>query len=221
MNLSDDNQSEPRKSKNVLGYVSIMIAEIALAISILTSYRNVLKPFELVIRIDPQMQIQHKTNLGLYVHVDLFNKSPTNGLITQVALILYKTASIENKYLLTFNSFRVIDKDGVYSASEEELPLFFEPWERKTKVMSFIFDIRDEEFPVSTGTYACELLVWTDCSKMARYVEEFKFEISADVLSAYLDRREKGSTTLEPIDIVGYTRLKSKKLTEEEYKQLH
>lgn len=221
MSLANEDYSKRRRPRNFIGYSALLISLIALVISVLTSYYNVLKPFELAIRIDPVVSIQHKGNLGLYLDVEFFNKSPKNGLITQLAFVMYKTASMEDKYLLTLHSFRVITEDGTFGDSEERLPLFFEPWERKSKVLSFIYAVEQEEFPISMGTYTCELLAWTDESIKPKYVKEFKFEISADVLSVYLDRREKGSTTLWPINIVGYTALKSKKLTDAEYRRLH
>ncbi len=212
--------NKDNNKRNYIGYLPVIISTFALIISVLTSYYIILKPFDLAIHIEPVVQVQYKGNLGLYLKVDFYNKSPRNGLITQLGLILYKATSIENKYLLTLESFRIVKESGIFTISEEWLPIFLQPWQRDSKITNFLY-MADEQFPVSSGTYICELLVWTDYEKKAKYVEEFKFEITADVLKTYLDRRETGSTTLSPIPIVGYTPLESKKLTNEDYKQLY
>lgn len=204
----------------VLSIVSIVLSILAVSFSGITTYKNLLKPFELAIRVYNPIQIQYKDNLGLYLNVNFFNKSPQNGLITQVALVLYKTYSPEDKYLLTLSGLRVL-KDFVYTESEEQLPLFFQPWQRSSKTMSFLYDVKGEEFPISMGTYVCELLVWTEEGMKPKYVEAFKFEITSDLLDRYKERRKGKSTTLEPINIVGYTPFKSKKLTDEEYHRFH
>ena len=204
-----------------LSYLSICLSGIALFISFAVGYNTVLKPFALTVRIDPNLQMQHKINLGLYLHVDFFNNSPKNGQVTEAALILYKVGSEEDKYLLTLLGFRVVGEDGVWSESEERLPLFFKPWQRQTKSMNFLHLIEEQQFPLASGTYLGELLIWTRYEAQPRYVEHFKFNVSGDLLKAYMQRKELGSTTLEPLTIVGYTPLKSKKLTDEEYKRLH
>jgi len=165
----------------VLSIVSIVLSILAVSFSGITTYKNLLKPFELAIRVYNPIQIQYKDNLGLYLNVNFFNKSPQNGLITQVALVLYKTYSPEDKYLLTLSGLRVL-KDFVYTESEEQLPLFFQPWQRSSKTMSFLYDVKGEEFPISMGTYVCELLVWTEEGMKPKYVEAFKFEITSDLL---------------------------------------
>lgn len=220
MNSIEEEINNRRESRSRLGHVSILISVIALFVSFGVAYKNVLKPFELVIHINPAMQIQHKTNFGLYLIADFFNNSPNNGQITQLGVVLYKTGSEEDKYLLTLLGFRVIDSSGIYSSSEEELPLFFQPWQRQSKTMNFIYRIRDEEFPLASGTYVGELLLWTDYGQRPKYICNFKFNVTGDALKAYLDRKQSGSTTLEPLTIVGYTPMKSRKLTPEDYKRL-
>jgi hypothetical protein len=211
-------EAKPRSRSSVLiSYATITISVVALVVSSLTSYNNSLKPFELSVRVSPQMQIQFKGNLGLYMDVDFFNKSPKNGLITELALVLYKITAAEDKYLLEMNSFRVLDTNGIYRPSQEELPIFLVPWQRSSRTISFIYDIPNEQFPVSMGTYECELLVWIDDEYVPKYREKLRFELTADILNVYLARREKQSTTLQPISIVGYTQFKSRKLTTQEY----
>lgn len=221
MSSSKADGQDRKVSKNWLGYISILISAIALIVSFGVAYQNVIKPFQLEIHIDPIMQVQHKINLGVYLSVNFFNNSPKNGQITDLGLVLYKTGSEEDKYLLTLWGFRVIGEDGNYIASEEKLPLFFQPWQRNSKMMNFIYLVEDEQFPLSSVTYIAELLVWTDYTAKPKYIEEFKFDISGDILKIYMDRKELGYTTLEPLAIVGYTPLKSRKLTHEDYMRLH
>lgn len=221
MNPSTEVNTRRGKWPIVLGTISIILSVLAVSFSGITAYKNLLKPFELAIGIDQAVQIQHKMNFGLYLDADFFNKSPQNGVVTQVAVILYRTNSKEDKYLLELNSFRVLNEDNVtYSYSPEKLPIFFEPWQRKSKTMSFIYQT-GEEFPVSTGTYVCELLVWIDDSTRPKYVREIKFEITTDIYNLYSERRKAGSVTLEPTNVVGYTPLQSRKLTTEEYNRFH
>ena len=221
MNLSNEVHTRGGKWPIVLGIISIILSILAVSFTGITAYKNLLKPFELAIRIDQAVQIQHKGNFGLYLNADFFNKSPQNGLITQLAVILYRTNSREDKYLLELSSFRVLNEDNItYSYSQEKLPIFSQPWQRNNKTMSFIYQ-REEGFPISTGTYICELLIWIDDSIKPKYVKEIKFEITTDVFNLYSERRKAGSVTLEPTNVVGYTPLKSKKLTDEEYKRLH
>lgn len=199
--------------------IAVVISLFALFISSWEGYHGVLKPFDLEIRIDPEIQIHHKTNFGLYLNAEFFNNSPNFGLIRRISLVLYKPTSKEDKYLITLNSFRILG-DGVYIQSEEKLPLSFQPWQRTTKMMSFIYDA-DEQFPISGGTWICELLVWTDERTTPKYFQEIKFDVREDLLQVYLARRKVESTTLEPTNIVGYTPVKSQKLTHEDYQQLH
>ncbi len=221
MNMSNEDYKKESKSKNILGIFSIIFSGIALLISGLVAYNTALKSFDLAIRIDPAIQIQHKGNFGIYLDVNFFNRSPKNGLITQLAVILYRTNSIEDKYLLSLSSFRVLNQDGVtYGYSQDRLPIFLQPWQRNNKVASFIYQTEDD-FPISMGTYVCELLAWTDDGSKPKYIKEIKFEITADILNRYLERRKAGSVTLEPANVIGYTSLKARKLTVEEYKQLH
>jgi hypothetical protein len=221
MSESDEVNSNGKKHRSWSKYASIIISAIALFVSLWVAYRNVLKPFELAIHINPTLQVQHKINLGLYLTADFFNNSPSNGQITQLGIVLYKVGSEEDKYLLTLLGFRVIGTDGNYTASDEELPLFFQPWQRQNRTMNFIYLVQDEEFPLSSGTYVGELLMWTDYDKKPNYISRFKFDITGDVLKAYLDRKQWGSTTLEPLSMVGYTPIKSRKLALEDYNLLH
>ena len=123
-------------------------------------------------------------------------------------------------YLLEFNSFRVLAEDNVvYKESEESLPLLLEPWQRYNKLMSFIFEA-EEQFPVSQGIHECELLLWDEEQGNARFSRRFRFDITADVLDTYKKNREVGSTSLQSIHMVGYTPLKSRKLTQQEYELL-
>jgi hypothetical protein len=221
MSSAIDESKSWRASINWLGYISIIISVVALAVSFFVAYRNVLKPFELTIHVDPTIHIQHKTNFGLYLQTDFFNNSPSYGQITQLGLVVYKRGSEEDKFLLTLFAFPVIGANGVYTDSQEKLPLFFQPWQRSSKTMNFIYLVKDEPFPLASGTYDGELMVWTTYDTKPTYVESFKFDISGELLKVYMDRKEWGSTTLEPLSIVGYTPLKSQKLTPDEYERLH
>jgi len=201
-------------------WTAVLISMLALIISFLTAYYQVLKPFHLEIRVHPMMQIQHKTNFGLYVTVDLYNASPKNSVITAACIIIGKAQTWEDIYLLELNSFRVLQEDKVtYGQSEETLPILIESWKRHNKIMSFIFQA-DEQFPISQGIYNCELLLWDRQGEKAKFRERFKFDITSDVLEKYKENRKAGSTSLEPIYVVGYTPLKSRKLTTDEYNLL-
>ncbi len=215
-------RTEKQKTIEPIWYwTTSAISLIALIISIVIAYQFQLKPFELGIRLDPTIRIQYKGNFGIYIDGDFSNRSPQNGMITNMAVILYKATSPEDKYLLTLLNFRIMNEDDTYGPSEEELPLYFQPWQRVGKVMNFLYMLRDEQFPISMGTYMCEFLAWTDDKVKPKYIEHFKFEMTADVLELYLARRDANNSSLQELNISGYTALKSKKMTKENYDQLH
>ena len=211
-----------RVSYSFSSWPALIISLLSFAVSLVTSYYALLKPFDMVTTLQPQIQIQHKTNFGIYLSASFVNKSPSNGTITKTALVIYKESSPDDKYLMNFLAFRVLDKTGdVYSESQESLPIFLKPGEIETRTMNFIYDTQKEVFPVSTGTYVCELLLWLDAQEKPTYKNQFKFDLSADILQYYLLKRSQGSTTLSPpIQLVGFSQFTSRKLSPLEYNQL-
>ncbi len=204
-----------------LSILAIVISFVAVLISFLSPYYNILKPFELDVRVDPKIGLHHRDNFGLYVNVDVHNRSPRAGLITDICLVLYGSNSPQDKYLFEIKDFRVLLEDEItYTSSEEKLPLLVEPRQRMNKMVRFVYD-SDEEFPISMGTYICEVLLWISDNQKADYVEEFQFKITKDVLDKYIELREKKSTNLQWLSVIGHTPLESKKLTTGEYKLLH
>jgi endo-1,4-beta-mannosidase len=167
----------------------------------------------------PVVQIQHKENFGLYVDLAFQNQSPTGGLITDLVLVINRQETPEDKYLLQSIGFRTIDQQGVYRYSEEQMPIFLRPTQWEARTVNFLY-VNPEQFPISTGTYVAEVLIWVDYQYKARYCATCRFEISADMLNIYLDRRERGSTFLQPITVVGADVQRSKKITDQEYSGL-
>jgi hypothetical protein len=208
-----------RRLKSVLRYTVDAMAVAAFIFSVYVTYRTSLKPFSVVTWIEPVVQLHHKGNLGVYLDFSFWNDSPRPGLITGLAVVLYRTESAEDKYMLELNSFRVADSTGVYHDSEERLPVFLEPWQWTSRTASFIYE-DSQQFPIAMGTYNCELLVWVNHEERSRYRSGRRFDISLDNLSTYAKRRDAGSTTLEPIVTVGATLLKAHKLSKEEYESL-
>lgn len=200
--------------------VSVVFSILAILISFLTPYYTVLKPFDPIIRIDPKMGLQHKVRLGLYINIDLLNNSPRSGLITEACVILYNVQSPEDRYLLEFLSFRVLDEKKVaYGLSEEELPLIIEPRQRTNKTIAFYY-ANEQPFPISMGTYVGELMLWSDNGRKTSYSKEFSFQISKDILDEYVKFRDSGRYMVQEIYAIGYTPLESKKLTKGEYRVL-
>jgi hypothetical protein len=198
------------------------ISILSLAVSAVTSYYALLKPFDMVVTLQPQIQIQHKVNFGIYLSASFVNKSPSNGTITNAALVTYKDSSPDDKYLLNFMAFRVLDKaTETYGEAQESLPIFLKPGQIETRTMNFIYFTEKEMFPISTGTYVCELLLWIDAQEKPTYKKQFKFDLSADLLQYYLLKRSQGSTTLSPpIELAGFSQLTARKLNRLEYNQL-
>ena len=124
MDKNRESNKRGSKLRTSIIIVSGLFSIIAMIVSLFVAYTTVLKPFDIEIRVDPRLSIQHKVNLGIYIDVDFYNDSPKDGLITKLALVIYRESNKEDKYLLTFNSFRILKKDGVYGPSEETLPLF-------------------------------------------------------------------------------------------------
>ena len=210
-----------KKSPNWISRIAIIISVISILISVYTFYNEILKPFDLIIDLYPEIQIQHKLNFGMYVRASFLNNSPQNGLITQTAIIMFKDTNPEDKYIITFDSFRTSDSNKIYSPSLESLPIFLKPLDRESRIINYLFLKENEQFPISSGTYVCELLLWIDYNNKPDYRKEFKFTISADMLDWYKMRRDMHSTSLsEPIKISGYAPLTPRKITMDEYEQL-
>ncbi len=199
--------------------VSLGLSLLAFTLSGLVAYYSLLKPFSLDIYVDPLVQIQHKSNFGIYLTLDLYNNTPGSGMISKACLIMNNKNNIRDKFLLEFDSFRVMKDNVVYVTSEQKIPVFFESNKREIKIMSFLYNY-DKQFPISMGIYNCELLVWINNEDKVTYKKVFQIDISSDILDDYKKFRDAGSTNLIPIDVVGYTPLKSKKITANEYKML-
>jgi hypothetical protein len=217
--MCHSNQKVNQGTGRVLPYVSLAVALLSLTVSGAVAYRTSLAPFAPRIWIYPVIQMQHKTNLGLYLDVTFRNGSPTAGLVSEMALILSRPGSEEDRYLLNFAGFRTRDEEGVYGVyggSEDRLPLKLAPHQWTSKTLSFIY-LSPDHFPISTGTFNCQLLVWVNYENRARYTETRRFEISAEVLERYTELRESGSTQLQSIEVVGAKKLESRKLSEGEY----
>ena len=199
---------------------SNIIASVALIVSFLVAYQNSLKSFDPSIRLAPEVGIQHSGNLGLYVTVDIDNRSPRSGLIQDFRIVLWNKQASDDKYLLSFRSFRVLNPDDIsWSDSKERMPLLIEPWQRVSKVLAFVYGSEDE-FPISMGTYDCELYYWSDYQDQPLKSAPFSFALTKDVLDGYVASRNSKSTSIMFQNIVGHTPLTSKKLTKDEYKAL-
>lgn len=218
------------KSHNKIGHrqsfrnwISLTLSVIAILVSGSVAYWGTLQPFSLEIWVDPIVQIQHRNNFGVHTNVSFRNESPKSGLVTALAMVINRSENPEDRYLLVFAGFRkleMVDSSvAVYRTLEEHLPVFIEPRQWALRTASFIYDTA-EQFPISMGTYDFEILVWTNYEERARYREVKKFFVDADILAKYQDRREKGSTWLEPILSVGSVPKSSKKLTNAEYQSL-
>jgi len=155
--------------------------------------------------------------LGIYLNIDFYNKSPKSGLISEAFLILYRNDNISEKYVLEFTSFRLLDSTKtIYKDSEERFPLVIMPKERINKTLSFLYNI-EEQFPITMDVYNAELVILIGDNNKPKYIEKFKIDITKDVLDSYTDKRDKKSTSVEWISVLGYTPMKSKKITEKEY----
>lgn len=196
-------------------WVSVAISLLALGQSTWVNYKTALKPFACDVFCGATVGLQHKTNLGLYVNLVLKNQSPSPGLITQMLLAVHRQETPEDKYLLIPASFPVRGFDDVWRATPAE-QVFLGPREWFAGTVNFLY-LSEQQFPIATGLYVCELLVFADFEGRASFSETFRFEISADILAAYMDYREKGSTMLQEVPIVGMRAFESKKLSQEEY----
>jgi hypothetical protein len=170
------NTSETKKSKS--GIYAIIIAVISFVISIITIYPTTLKSFSIDTYIHSKINIQYKNIFGLYIKSSFFNNSPKYGSITNMAVIISKTTNKEDKYLLTFDSFRILDEKGIgYKISDEKFPIFFKPRERQNKTINFLFTLDDIDFPISTGTYECDFLVYLQNEDNPPVISKYKFDI--------------------------------------------
>lgn len=218
---SSQNNSQNKRDSWFKSYIAIIIAVISIIISGLSFYYTIFKTFDLKVDLNPEIKIQYRNNLGFYIFTSFFNNSPNNGSITKIAMVLYQSSSPDDKYLFTFEGFRETKEQGIYTSSDENLPIFFKPWSRETRVMNFIYTKTNEQFPIAMGTYISELYFWTDNSEKPSYRHQFSFDISADILDFYKEKRINNSTVLSPdIKIQGYAPLTSRKLTIQEYEEL-
>jgi hypothetical protein len=162
-------------------------------------------------------------DFALIVSVDFFNDSKRTGEVTRMALVVHKVGSEENKYLLTMAKMVEIDTAGASRPKIERLPLRFERSARFTRLMEFV-DYAKGEFPVTPGTYVCELLTWTGYQERADYLNEVKFELTSEDVTRYLKMKETKGNSLKEVPIqlyqLGYIPFNSRKLNENEYKQL-
>ncbi len=65
-----------------------------------------------------------------------------------------------------------------------------------------------------------EVLIWVNYEDRARYQGALRFDINADMLATYQELRDKGSTKLQLIPVVGAPSLESKRISETEYMML-
>jgi len=213
---------ENSQTGKYLSISAFIISIAALAINFLNPYFNSLKSFDLEIRVSPNIGMHRfmGENLGIYLDLYMNNKSPKYGLITDACIILNHAQSPEDKYLLKFASFRVMDSTKqTYIESEERLPFLFRPWQGDSKIFSFVYD-KSEEFPISMGKFNCELLIWINDNTKADYSRSFRFQITDIILKEYNFRKEYKSSTIQWIQQIGYTPLESKKLSAAEYQLL-
>jgi len=177
-----------------------------------------LRSFNIDITVQPTLQIQQKLGqFGMYVTSAFLNDTYRSGYITQVCLLLAHSNSRDDRYLLTFNSFRIMSEDkSAFGPSEKLLPIYLQGKEQATRICNFLYDA-DEPFPLAAGVYNAELLVWTDWDEKADFSHEFSLLISEENAREYVSRKEQSSTRLIMIDMVGYAPLKSRKLSRNEY----
>jgi len=217
---SNSKDSRLKLLLKIPNWLILVLSIFAMGLSIYATYNKEIKPFALDVRVDPHLYMQHKINFGLYVSIDMQNISPNRGMVTQMVLIMYKAANPLDKYLIKFNSFRFKDVDDVWSPTEEQLPIYFLPNQIQKRTASFIYSLEGNQFPLATGTYKCELLIWTLANEKADLVREFTIEITEDLMDTYKEYRNHSSTNLIPLTIAGYTELKAGKLSEIQYHQL-
>jgi len=210
--------------------VALKYSQKATKISEDVAYQTVLRPFSLDIRVSPFVHIQYKNNFGIYLQTFFYNDSPVNGQISQFAFIINNISTPEDKYLLTLDSFRLLeipsaDGDSIIATFKntfESVPIFIEKNQIFARALNFVYN-NEEQFPISMGVYECELLVWVNNEEKTYYKELFKFEITSDTLDEYKKRRAENSTFLgSQIYFTGYTPpLTSKKITKQEYLELN
>jgi len=161
-----------------------------------------------------------KGNLGLYLDIDLQNSSPKPGTISGLSVVFYRENNPEEKYLIEFMNFRVLDSTKVqWAESEEKLPLLLRPWERLNKVAKFVY-ASAEQFPVSQGIYVIEVLVFLEGLQRAEVSSRLRVDLSKDLVDEYAYRRSHQSTKLLGPSPVGYIPPKSRKLSDAEYRLL-
>jgi len=216
-------------SSNIKSWFSLGISILAICISFTIPYYNFLKPFELKCQVDQEVGLHWDKfefnstsntwvgNLGLYIKYDIQNRSPQSGIITKMATVMFREENPEDKYLLEFKKFRVLDSTKIaYIDSEEELPLLLKPYDRTSKMAKFVYK-GDEQFPITQGTYIVELLLWLENDQKADVEKRLRVQFTKDVVDIYASLRNQESTTLQWIPVVGHTKLVSRKLSEQEY----
>ena len=222
-----------KKHSNWLGFLAIIVAFVSLTVSTFVAYYETLKPFQLDVFINPMLGIQHKSqNLGIYMHLSVHNNSPQSGLVTDLALVLRKSDNPTDRYYLKFRDFRVessrqvsTTSEGdplflhIYNSAEEPHTIYLKPWDWSSRLAEFLYD-NETHFPISTGMYEAELLIWTNYDKKAKFRMTCQFEVSKDILSAYEQRRGSGSSSLELIWVSGEVIRECEKLSEAQYREL-
>jgi hypothetical protein len=207
---------------------SFIFSLIAITISVYTSYILYFKPFDLQIEINPEIHIFHRNDFGMYVGVSFFNDSPQHGSINKLSLVLSSATNNEDHYLLSFEDFKILDTTGmyltkiqVYKAQIERPPILLSPFDKGSVVASFVYDDERQPFPMTQGTYNCELMLWTRNTIKPAYIKYFKFEMTADLFNKYTKHTAEKSSWLESTYLVGFTPDKSRKLELHEYNNLH
>ena len=203
----------------VLSLIAIFVSVVSAGVIFWTSYSTIWKSLDLELRVYPTIQIQHKGNLGIYLDVTFINESPQLGIVSETGVVLYKVDNPDDKYLLEFVGFRKLEDKRVYRDAEDKLPMAVPPNQWSARTLNYLYKM-DDEFPISPGTYVCELHVWTNYETVAEYSKVFKFEISSDILDGYKKLRDVASSSLQSITISGHVSLESKKLSLDEYRQL-
>lgn len=203
-----------------LSVVALLVSAGALLVSILVGYKGTLQPFMLRFWLSPVVQLQHKGNLGLYIDFTVQNPSPASGIINEMVLVVHRLETPQDRYLLQCIGFMASDERGIaWTLSEEQLPIFMGPGQSAFRTANFLYT-NEEHFPIATGVYVAELLVWTDYEPRARYAPTCEFQVSADMLAKYQEWRMKGLTRLQKVPIVGARHLECRKISEAEYREL-
>ena len=221
--MAVENSRQVGRWTNVRSWISLAASVIAVGVTGIVAYWGTLKPFSLGVWVDPVVQIQHQKNLGVQINLSFRNESPRSGLVSGLAMVMNKSENPEDKYLLTCIGFKTYERvdsaTAVYRPTGEQLPVLIGSRQWASRTAGFVYTA-SEQFPISMGTYDCQVLVWTDYEERARFSESMKFEITAEILDTYEDRRDRGSTWLEPIPTVGTVPLESEKLSTAEYEAL-